>query len=86
MIEQLIDNRLNQMHNEPMSDAEWYESEYRRVFREGFGRAVDVFDRLASSPEMVAIVARMFNFYLYQLETWQHLPLDQKIPPPELVV
>ncbi len=83
----MIDNRLNQVLSpEPMTDAEYAEYQYRRAYREGWGRAVDAFSQLACTPAEIELVQQLLDFYLYRLETWLHLPLSQRIPPPEMVL
>ncbi len=83
----LFDNRLNQqVREEPMTDAEYAEYQYRRGYREAWGRGADAVSQMACTPAEIEIVNRLTQFYLVELETWQHLPLNERIPPPELVV
>lgn len=82
----LIVQSLNQLLDEPVTQVDQGEAEYRRGYRDGYGAVINALFEL---PERMEIdtsdtLSLLFAFWLHRLETWQHLPMNQQIAPPEI--
>ena len=77
---------LNRLLDEPDTDAERGEAEYRRGYRDGYSAVINALFELPINVVAIDtdLLTRLFAHWHKRLGTWQNAPLNQHLEPPEI--